>query len=695
MKTHAAVIGDGIRRETQRLASMLLDDVGQIAERAAARMQDMLPAYGRLERDELVPVVLGNMRILLEALADPGGDDRPAQAKHRAAGAARALQGITSDEMLQAWRMGVEVLREEAEAVAEDAGFDTGVLLEFVVHCLQWSDAGMRAAATAHHEAEIRELGRLAEEQKALRRVATRVAQGASAETLLSEVARQVATALHLPLVRIARFEADGSAIECAVHPQRGALFPVGTRWSLEHASVLAGVRDSRRPFRIDDYWELEGPIARMNQRAGIRSAVGVPILVAGELWGCMVASTRDPEPLAPDTEERLADFGELVGMAISNANAREEVERLAAEQAALRRVATMVARGAAPADIFARVAEEMGSLLGADASAIYRFDASREGTVVASWGRVREVIPVGSRWRLDGTSVAARVHRTQRPARIDDYRKARGSIARAVRHLGLRCTVGSPIVVNGHVWGAIVAATTGQEPLPVDAEARIAEFTELMATAISNAQARSDLAASRARIAAAADDERRRVVRDLHDGAQQHLVHTLMTLRLARAALEGAGGDPAALVDVTLREVATSIDELRELAHGILPASLSVGGLEPAVAALVARMSIPIGVDVDVPRLPQEIEAAAYFVVAEALTNVAKHARASRATVRLRLDGGALMLEVCDDGVGGVRSEGSGIVGLADRLATVDGTLRIESRAGGGTRIVASMPLP
>jgi signal transduction histidine kinase len=229
---------------------------------------------------------------------------------------------------------------------------------------------------------------------------------------------------------------------------------------------------------------------------------------------------------------------------------------------------------------------------------------------------------------------------------------------------------------------------------MPADTEARIEEFTELVATAISNMQARSDLAASRARIVASADAERRRMVRDLHDGAQQRLVHTIVTLKLAQQALQPDHEPASELVAEALAHAERATGELRELAHGILPAVLTSGGLRAGVDALSSRMPLPVKNSVAVDRLPAAVEATAYFVVCEALTNVAKHARAGHAEVMARIDDGTLAVQVRDDGVGGAKPDGTGLVGLADRLAALDGLLRVETPAGGGTLITAAIPL-
>ena len=473
-------------------------------------------------------------------------------------------------------------------------------------------------------------------------------------------------------------------------------MFPVGTRWSLAGTNVVAQVRESGRQARINDYSGLEGVIAETVRRAGIRSTVGIPIVVAGRLWGAMVVSSAELDPLAADTEARLADFTELVATAISNTEARAEVERLADEQAALRRVATLVARQPSPDEVFAAVAEEVGRLVRVDDTRILRYEADGTGTVVADWGDAHATKLIGTPVTLEGNNIAALVFRTGRPARIDDYaRNATGSIAayaRAAR--GTRSTVGVPIVVDGRLWGAMVAASRQPEPLPAGTESRVGEFTELVATAISNIQARSELAASRARIVAAADEERRRVVRDLHDGAQQRLVNTVITLKLARQALEGAQESVPTLVSEALEHAEGATAELRELTHGILPSVLTQGGLRAGVEALASRM--PLSVDVATPagRFPAPVEAAAYFVVAEALTNVAKHSRAQHAEVMARVEDGTLQVQVRDDGVGGARPDGSGLLGLGDRLAVIHGRLRVESPAGGGTLVAATIPI-
>jgi signal transduction histidine kinase len=423
----------------------------------------------------------------------------------------------------------------------------------------------------------------------------------------------------------------------------------------------------------------------------GFRSSVGTPIVFAGRVWGALMVHSTRPQPLPADTESRVAAVAELVATAISNAEARAEVARLADEQAALRRVATLVARQPSPDEVFGAVAEETGRLLPIEDTAMLRYEDDGTATVVATSGERGDALKVGTRMPVGGENVTARVHRTGRPARIDDCVTASGAVGSHLGKLGTRSAVGCPIEVDGSLWGVLVVAQGVAEPLPAGIEARLEKFAELVATAISNVQVRSDLAASRARIVAATDDERRRVVRDLHDGAQQRLVHTVVTLKLARRTLERDEKGAGALVSEALAQAERATAELRELSHGILPAVLTRGGLRAGVEALATRMPVPVDIGVAVGRLPPTVEATAYFVVAEALTNVAKHARAQRAEVNARVEGGSLHVHVRDDGVGGAQPHGGGLVGLDDRLAVLNGQLRIDSPANGGTVVAAA----
>jgi signal transduction histidine kinase len=450
-------------------------------------------------------------------------------------------------------------------------------------------------------------------------------------------------------------------------------------------------VAGTGRPARIESYADASGPIDLAVLGTGIRSAVGTPIIVEGRLWGVMAAGSRGEEPMPADTETRLTEFTELLATAVANAESRAGLARLAEEQAALRRVATLVARGTRPEEVFAAVANEVARLLSVDLANVIRYESDGTVTFVASAG---ERFLIGSRWPLGETNLAALVSETGRPARVDNYAEATDTLAQNVREQGIRSAVGTPIIVEGRLWGLIAAGTSQEQLLPPDTEARLASFTELVATAISNTEARTEVAASRARLVAATDDERRRVVRDLHDGAQQRLVHTIVTLKMVSDALHNDGHAPPALVSEALENAEQANVELRELAHGILPTILTKGGVRAAVDALASRTPVPVAIDVSVGRLPTAVEATAYFVVAEALTNIAKHARAGHAAVVAQIEDSTLAVRVRDDGVGGARLDGTGLVGLADRLAALGGRLRIESPADGGTLLTAAIPL-
>jgi len=276
----------------------------------------------------------------------------------------------------------------------------------------------------------------------------------------------------------------------------------------------------------------------------------------------------------------------------------------------------------------------------------------------------------------------------------MESYAGTHGAIAELVHDLGVRATVGAPVVVDGLLWGVVIANWRGEESPPAGTEERMAQFAQLLDTAIANADSRDQLTASRARLLTAADEARRRVVRDLHDGAQQRLVHTIVMLKLAQRALREKDEEAESLVGAALEQAEQGHTELRELAHGILPAVLTRGGLGEGVRSVVGRLDLPVQVDVPAERFPADIEASAYFIVAEALTNVVKHANAGRAEVRASVEDGMLHVEVRDDGIGGADPGGHGLVGIADRATALGGRLNIENPVGGGTLVAATLPL-
>jgi signal transduction histidine kinase len=570
----------------------------------------------------------------------------------------------------------VSVLMQEAEA--GPSRVVPSVVAEAVARAIATSDAV-----------------RLADEQAALRSVAVRVAEGAPPEELFAAVTEEVGRLFGADAAGMIRYERD-AVISVGDWDRDGeGGIEVGSRWPMDGSSLAPRILRSGEPARIDDWSDVTGRIAEViRTRLGFTSSVGAPIVVEGSVWGTLFVHSKRSEPLPAGTEQRLASFAELVATAILNAQAGAELRRLAADDAALRRVATLVARESPPPEVFAAVVTEIGKLLGVEDTALLRYEEDGTATVVARWGRRQEALPIGARLPVKGHNVTALVRETSRPARIDDYRTASGDIGARLHDAGTRSAVGSPIVVEDRLWGVMVAAQGIPEPLPAETEARLARFAELTATALANAQAREDLAASRARIVAAADQERRRVVRDLHDGAQQRLVHALMILKMAQRDLKAGGDRASGLLDEAVEHAELAIGELRELAHGNLPAVHMRGGLSAGVRSLAQRSQVPIDVTVTVDRLPAVLEATAYFVISEALTNVAKHAQATRVTVRVHADDESLHVEVRDNGVGGARLDGAGLGGLADRAAALNGRLQIESPPGGGTRVVANLPL-
>jgi signal transduction histidine kinase len=405
------------------------------------------------------------------------------------------------------------------------------------------------------------------------------------------------------------------------------------------------------------------------------------------------VGSSRQ-EPLPADTEMRIGAFTELMATAIANSDARAEIERLAGEQAALRRVATLVARGAETEEVFAAVAREVAEVMHLPVAAVQRYDDDDTAMVTAAWSDRAHPFQPGTRWPYHASGLGAQVRQTGRAGRVQDFSRRRGYFAAKARELGLYSIAGTPIIVDGAVWGLVTIEST-DGPLPDQAEDRLAEFTELVGTAIANAQSRTELSASRARIVAAADETRRRIERDLHDSIQQRLV----SLALKAQMIETMTPRPADVVQGELSRLAdglgTALDELREISHGIHPALLSESGLGPALEALGRRSAVPVELDLNLgPRLDKHVEAAGYYIASEAITNAAKHARASVIHVCVDAHDGALTLSISDDGVGGADpSRGSGIVGLSDRVEALGGTILVLSPPGQGTTLHVQLP--
>jgi signal transduction histidine kinase len=600
----------------------------------------------------------------------------------------------------------------EAAGIARDHGWRSSIAAPIIVEGRLWgvmlvatqrpepfpagaedrlaafTDLVATALANAQSHDELRRFG---EEQAALGRVATLVAAGAAAEEVFTAVVDEASSLLGLDRIELVRYDDSNTGTVIAAsgeHP-----FPPGSTWSIEDPSVMGMVARTTRVARIDDYGVLKGEIARTARGAGFQSAIGAPLTVEGRLWGVIIAISTDPEPIPERSEGRLGQFTELVATAVANAEARQALERVAAEQATLRRIATLVARGVEAEELFAAVAEETAATFDA-ITGLMRFEHDPPGVVLV--GVSKEAgIPIGTRWEFAEGMSSAEVYRTGRPARLtspaDYWSSLSGPVAEAGDRLGVVSQVSCPIVVEGGVWGVITV--NGREELPLDTEQRLEKFTELVTTAIANAEVKSELAASRRRIVAAADDARRRIERDLHDGIQQRLI--ALTFRVRAMTRKPADELPGLAAELA-EGLKDASDELREVSRGIHPTILTEAGLGPALRALARRSDIPIELDVGLDdRLPAEVEAAAYYIASEALTNVAKHARANTVRLAAAHDDATLTLEIRDDGIGGADTgRGSGLVGLTDRIEALGGRFALESAPERGTTISVELPI-
>jgi signal transduction histidine kinase len=549
------------------------------------------------------------------------------------------------------------------------------------------------ATAIANTEAH-QELARLAVEQAALRRVATLVAAGAPPAEVFDAVTGEVAALIPADASALTRFEAEGTFTPLSGWAIEGGQKHVGRRF--ERAGTVSGlIFETGRPGRLEKYAEAPGEASAVARELGWRSAVGAPITVAGRLWGALIVVSKSEQPLPPETEGRLVEFTELVATAIANSQAHQELARLADEQAALRRVATLAAQGATPGEVFKAVSAEVAPLVGGDAAAITRYEADGTFMAVGGWVSSGGFPVTGMHLPLEG-SVSGLILETRCPSRIDSFEGQPGETAAVMLDLGWRSAIGAPISVEGHLWGVLVVYSKKAEPLPADTERRLGQFTQIVATAIANTESRAELEASRARIVATADATRRQIERDLHDGAQQRLVSLALQLRAAQSAAPRGAGELVRQLDGVATGLAEAIEELSEIARGLHPAILAEGGLRPALKALARRSAVPVELGVQVEgRLPQPVEIAAYYAVAEALTNVAKHARASAAEVQVEIGQDVLHVRVRDDGHGGAGfGRGSGLVGLKDRVEALGGRIRLDNPPGAGTALDIVLPL-
>ena len=563
----------------------------------------------------------------------------------------------------------------------------------------------------------------LAEQHAGLGRVAALVASAAPPGEVCTAVADEIARLIRAEAAFVSRLDqASGERGEpgaCfAVVGSSGAAvepLPVGFELELDPGMVAMVALRTGRPARINGERLAQGPFGAIARTLGMRAAMATPIVVGGRNWGVAVAATSR-EDFPAGAESRMADFVALAAMAIANAQAEQNIAKaeqklreLADAQASLRRLAMLTGRGGPPEEVFGAVANEALRHFSNSSARMIRFELDGTATVVAEEGTL------GAQERVAGhveDHLIATVLRTGQAAYVNDHDDIPG--AETSLREGLRSAVAMPVYVHGRLWGMITVGS-GPGPLPPDTEQRMTDFADLVATAVANSQSRDELMTSRARVVAASDEVRRRLERDLHDGAQQRLLALALRLRSAGAASfepgepgeRGEGGERgerggpgesetgAEIADIAA-ELLGVIDDLRELSRGIHPAILSKAGLRPALRALARRSAIPVELDVRVDsRLPERIEVGAYYVVSEMLTNAAKHARASVVHVDVKTSGGVLWLHVRDDGIGGADpARGSGLLGLKDRIEALGGTFAFHSPVGRGTTVSCEFPV-
>jgi signal transduction histidine kinase len=537
------------------------------------------------------------------------------------------------------------------------------------------------------------ELRSLAESQGALRRVATLVAEGAEPKAVFTAVAVEAARILGVGAVSLIAYDTDTEMFTkiFGTHGERSPI-PDGATWPVEECPEGALVLATGRPARVDDWTGLTGSPAAKHREAGFGQAVAAPVIIAGSIWGCLAAYGEADEILPPGCETRLADYTNLMATAIANAQVRDELRGLAKQQgAALRRVATLVAQQASLPTIFNAVAGEASRALGVPRVDVGRYH--QDGSVLLLGSSGRPGRPDDHAFSESQKNVAAEVMETGRAARIDDRTTRPAPNAAAADEEGFRSVVGAPIIVEGALWGVIVVLAG--EILHDDTETRLTDFTHLVASSISNVQARNNLIASRSRIVTASDETRRRIERNLHDGIQARVLALGLGLRAVRARFTLPSEVQAGLDEVA-QDLEGVLEEIRVFSQGLHPALLARSGLGPSLRALGRRSPIQVNLDVaGDARLPEPVETAVYYVVSEALANAVKHSQAAEVSVAVVLESARVRATVADDGVGGAAlARGSGLIGLVDRVEALGGRFTLESPAGRGTTISIELPL-
>jgi signal transduction histidine kinase len=546
-----------------------------------------------------------------------------------------------------------------------------------------------RAPATGD-ERFADDLRRLVQEQTALRRVATLVAAGASESDLLAVVTSEIGQLFEADTATMVRWDGDtvrviGEWTTRERGSQAGRIFAFGGD------TITARVVNSAAPARIDSAADLRTEVGRSRwEELGLQAAIGAPIVVDGRVWGVMMATRTTPDdPFPRGSEHGLGDFAALVAQAIANAEARRELAALAAEQAALRRVATLVAAGRPQAEVLDAATREAGELFAASVVQLVR------------WEGVHDEVAVLVAWSPDGVAPlppGSLYHPTPGGATLNTLETGFSSRAdEGSPELGPHTGISAPVIVNARLVAALTALREPDEPFESGADVRLRSFADLVAQSLSNTLAREELQASRARMVRAGDEARAKLERNLHDGAQQRLVAVSVSLRLATAKLANAPDEARAVLESAAEELTQATQELRELARGIHPAILTEHGLARTLEVVAARTPLPVNVSIELDeRLPPQVEATAYYVVAESLTNAARYAGASKVDVRVSRDATSARVEVVDDGSGGADlAHGSGLRGLADRVEALNGHLHVVSPPDEGTRVWADIPLP
>jgi signal transduction histidine kinase len=537
---------------------------------------------------------------------------------------------------------------------------------------------------------QLEELERVADEQAALRRVATLVAAGATEADLAAAVSSEVGALFGAQSASVVRWDGDTIRVIGSWAVASADVRPAGAVLTHGGDTLAARVVETAAPARVDSVDDLKTEFARQRfAELGWQASIGAPIMVDRKVWGIVAASRKElGDPFPQGDEERLRDFSALIAQAIVNAEARSETAALVAEQSSLRRLATLVAAGRPQAVVLHAATAAAGTLFEATSVALVRWEGVHDEVVVkAAWAAPgsADLLP-GSLYHPDPGGPTLGVLETGVVCRGNESSPERGTVS----------VIAAPVIAAASLYGAFIATRPADDPFPAGAEIRLRSFADLTGQSIGNERAQAELRASRARIVQTTDEARRRLERNLHDGAQQRLVSVSLALRLVEQML---ASDPST-ADVVLREasneLAEALQELRELARGLHPALLNEHGLEPALAAASARAPFPVEITgVPERRLPGPVEAAIYYVVAESLTNAAKHGGASSATVAVSCAGDTVTVEIADNGSGGARIEaGSGLHGLVDRVEALGGELALASPRDAGTLVRAELPL-